>query len=496
MAGAYVDKAHVQGLMEAKRIRIKKLASQIEDLTRSRETEISELAALQLMISPIGKLPTELLANIFHLVVPPELFWDESADNTEAVISEAHRVSQVCRHWRQIAHGTPQLWVDGFSFSANQKHTRLDLEQTEAWLKRSHPLPITVHFHCSDDGPADPGVAFKRTELFRTILSSTRRWRHVIWEIPYLCPLSDLRSGSFERLERVTIDNRIVETPPKAMDVFLTAPLLREVAICIRAIDRHTLELFRMPWWQLTVLTLEDDLLNDCHNIMLQCTNVRSMKIRSSWWDPVPGSSTSTVVVLPFLNALELHVDDLFPFGIGHFFACLALPSLKSLRLSFDNHLDTVVWDVGVFSEFQDRSPHIERIALTTRGRAISSEVLIALLRHSPHVTELTLDICDIDDIFLHALKVDRNDGQVVAPRLVKLTLDDIGDAPSDSAVEAMIRSRGWPDGDSAIPHRVSRLQKVVFSRSSYTGAGYSISQGLHARLKALQEQGLDIVLH
>ncbi|KAJ6561480.1 hypothetical protein DFH09DRAFT_831785, partial [Mycena vulgaris] len=63
------------------------------------------------MISPIGKLPTELLANIFHLVVPPEGFRSDCPeDYSGKIIAEALRVSQVCRYWREMAHSTPRLW--------------------------------------------------------------------------------------------------------------------------------------------------------------------------------------------------------------------------------------------------------------------------------------------------------------------------------------------------------------------------------------------------
>ncbi|KAJ7368728.1 hypothetical protein DFH08DRAFT_32203 [Mycena albidolilacea] len=238
----HVDMAHIQSLIDAKRNKISNLASQIQEITRLREVEINELVALQAMISRVAILPTELLANIVHLVVPPEGFWDGETDKTDEIVAEAHRVSQVSRHWRQIAHATPQLWVDGFSFCASEKSTRLALEQTMAWLERSSPLPITIFFHCTGGADGLPSTAYTRTELFSTLLSAIHRWKHVIWDIPHLFPLYDLTLGSFEALERFSIESRMIKWPPKFMDVFLTAPRLREVIICIRDDPR------RHPW--------------------------------------------------------------------------------------------------------------------------------------------------------------------------------------------------------------------------------------------------------
>ncbi|KAJ7682285.1 hypothetical protein DFH06DRAFT_1160752 [Mycena polygramma] len=148
------------------------------------------MAVLQLMISPVGKLPIELLAHIFHLVVPPEAISEEDEDNTDWIIEGALTVSQVCRHWRRIAHGTPCLWVDGFRLSATQDPDLAldDLEQTTAWLERSHPLPITIYF------PPDAANVYgvlSGTGVFGALLSTARRWRTIVWDMPSLLPLCD-----------------------------------------------------------------------------------------------------------------------------------------------------------------------------------------------------------------------------------------------------------------------------------------------------------------
>ncbi|KAJ7682290.1 hypothetical protein DFH06DRAFT_1119562 [Mycena polygramma] len=458
MARTY-DKAHIQVLIETKRTKISTLESQIRDLTRLREAAMSELAVLQLMISPIGQLPTELLAKVFHLVVPPEQFSASNQDDTDKIIRAALKVSQVCRYWRRIAHGTPKLWVDGFRVSTS-RNPDLDLEQTTAWLERSHPLPITVYFEDIDGPKSGP----KRTELLDVLLSAVRRWRNVIWDIPYLLPLCELPSGSLERLERLTIESDTVEILPQGIE--LSAPLLREVIIALSYhADRGPL---RLPWSQLTHIGLGDAIfLDDCIPILVQCVNAQWIRIFAYGWD-LSGAHNPTPVVLPFLSTLEL-----------------ALPALKSFELTITSDTEDIAWDVREFSEFQDRAATIEKLVLTLRCCRISANNLIILLRHSPAITEFVLDDSPIDNLFVRELEVHKNDPHVLVPRLVELTLSGIGDGPSDSALEAMIRSRWCPERHlDAVPGTQSAcLQGVVLSRGYREGAN-SREQGLRLFLR------------
>jgi hypothetical protein len=259
------------------------------------------------------------------------------------------------------------------------------------------------------------------------------------------------------------------------------------------------LGLFRIPWNQLTHLTLEEDLsFEDCRDIMLQCTNARSIKIRASLWDESSLSLSPVVVVLPNMETLEFHQSyGLVGIAIGHLFACLALPALKSLELSVEMEEEPILtWDAGLFSQFQDRSPTIERISLSASGVLVHADNLIALLRHSPAVTEVTIYDCQIDDAFVRGLEVHQNDPQVLAPRLVNLHLTysvmDGDVTPSDNALEAMIRSRWWPD--ASIPHRTSRLESVRIHRGRALNThGHP---GLQRNLAALRKQGLKLSIY
>ncbi|KAJ6458647.1 hypothetical protein C8R47DRAFT_1162937 [Mycena vitilis] len=495
------DKTHIQALIETKRTKISTLATQIHDLTRLREAEISELAVLEFMLSPTGKLPIELLAHIFLFVIPPEAI-SVDGDNVDDIIEGALTVSQVCRHWRRIAHGTPLLWVEGFRLSASQ-NTDLALEQTAAWLERSHPLPITIFFRDVANEDAD----FAATGVPGALFSTAARWRSIVWTIPSLIPLCDLPSSrSLERLEQFTIETRFLKMPPR--EIVLSAPLLRRVTI---SVDReggrqgNLLALLRLPWRQLTHIFLGNDFtLNECGAIVAQCINALSITIYAclGWGGVLP---TTTIAVLPFLEELEIYVCDYEEepiSGIAHFLGRLALPALKILDLNIEDQPEETIWDVRKFSDFQDRSPSIEKIELKLLRSPINADHLIPLLRHSPVLTELILGDCHIDDTFIRELCVNENDHQVLAPRLAKLHLSSIGDGPSDDALEAMVRSR-WHPGperlssshDVAPGVHLTCVQDVSLSRRYNRDGTNSISHELRESLGPLREQGLYLSL-
>ncbi|KAJ6561570.1 hypothetical protein DFH09DRAFT_1364498 [Mycena vulgaris] len=330
------EKEHIRTLIEAKKLRIARLASQIHQFTRIREAEISKLAALQMRISPIGHLPIELLAEIFDLHVPGESFSQDSPlDDTPAIVEAALRVSQVCRHWRQTAHSTPRLWVDGFRLAIDQEPTELDFAQTSAWLERSQPLPITVYVFRGSNDPLTGSL--KRTRIFKALLSAAGRWKHLVWDIPFLSPLLDIVSGTLVALETFAIEDIRVQPAERILDIFMTAPRLRGVSIKGGRHPGLPFSSFLMPWNQLTTLKLQSTgSLNECRQIMLQCTNLVTVTLYSlCGWDFSEGSPSSPIVVLPFLEDIQISftLEEEGFSRIEPFFAPLALPALKTLKI-------------------------------------------------------------------------------------------------------------------------------------------------------------------
>ncbi|KAL4252589.1 hypothetical protein ABKN59_004995 [Abortiporus biennis] len=77
----------------------------------------------------ISQLPHEILSEIFLLAI--------------SFIEDGIKFSHVCRHWREVALGTPRLWTSmtGSSFRISQ-----------LFVSRSRSFPLNVYFH----SPVDP----------------------------------------------------------------------------------------------------------------------------------------------------------------------------------------------------------------------------------------------------------------------------------------------------------------------------------------------------
>lgn len=98
-------------------------------------------------------LPPEIISNVFMHCLPfrPSLavYDAERSLRVEGGHKSRHlssllTISQVCRQWRTITHGTPELWrvlpIDILS------HVPSDVSVLESWLNRSGALPLFLRF--------------------------------------------------------------------------------------------------------------------------------------------------------------------------------------------------------------------------------------------------------------------------------------------------------------------------------------------------------------
>ncbi|KAJ7878675.1 hypothetical protein B0H13DRAFT_1722224 [Mycena leptocephala] len=134
------------------------------------------------MISAVGKVPTELLVEIFSLAI-------QSDSETSTVLQRnppfgphhpVHRaflLSQICSSWRQIVIGSPKLWaiglVDDWLRTENPQEDYLDLLKT--LLDRSSPLPISVSV--TDKTHSIVPLATSTKAILRVLVPTVTRWK-------------------------------------------------------------------------------------------------------------------------------------------------------------------------------------------------------------------------------------------------------------------------------------------------------------------------------
>ncbi|KAJ7632987.1 hypothetical protein FB45DRAFT_1003199 [Roridomyces roridus] len=481
----------VKDLIEATEANIARLTGEIHELTVLRERERSVLAILRLTVVPVGKLPTELLSKIFKMVVHTDILrkdLDEhgSASNRWGLFPSSsifdHReaslalkkvfcLSQVCPYWRQVVNTTPMLWAEGV---VRLRMDRKDVSATytdglKTLLARS--APSSSQFRWNKRGKRPPR-GHRKCAL------------NVSIDLPSF-PKFDLPSGAFETLERLHIRNVKHQADP--VTVFAHSPRLKQFIFnCFGS----KIGLFHMPWSQLTALTVIDDSLGACREILLQCTNLVTATITTSHrWDyPLPAAKTS-VTVLPFLTALTVTLSDETSDEIGGleaFLWPLALPSLTTLDIMFEHEGE--IWPMEVFRDFLRRSPNIKQMAFSTCP--LYTEDLVDLLQHSASLETLEV-ACSFDcfaDNFWRVFQYSETDLTPLVPQLQTLTLEAVGLGNSDEGLlEDAIRSRLWTDAallSRASPPRVKRLKKVLLSE-------HDLSREFQHRVQDLVDQGL-----
>ncbi|KAJ7685588.1 hypothetical protein DFH06DRAFT_1158918 [Mycena polygramma] len=498
----------VKALIQSAEANIERLTVQIRELTCIREKERGVLATLRLMVVPIGKLPTELLAEIFKIAVEtpvihpwirthedPDflgpLYWGDPYTGLRKVL----RLSQVSSYWRQIVHNTPQLWAEGVvDVKWDRKLTDPYLSRLKTLVTRSTPYPISVSL------TRDPDASKNRASFSETLkhvasimVPTTRRWKNLELDMDSFGHFNGLPPGSFEALERLQISGFSEQIGE--VTAFSTSPRLQQFTL--RAREQSRLRLIQLPWQQLTHLNVEDGSLGAVRDALLQCTNLIWTKIKTPIaWDLSAEAADSPIVTLPFLATLfmTMHGSDSHTMGgLEAFFAPFSLPSLTTINLNFANCDDLeVFWPTDVFSEFQSRAPKIEKIDL--QFSPIDSDGLAALLQHAPSLTALTAEFalqCNAHDFF-DALRYDTSDPTPLAPNLQDIDLWCTFDFDED-AVEEAIRSRWWKDGEEVLPdgspRAVARLKSVIVSRDD----SGKISRRFKTRTQDLVEQGLEL---
>lgn len=127
--------------------------AQISELTRQRDTKLVELASFRNILSPVRRIPVEILPEILELACLPE---DGIFHSKHAIALYAHNLSSVCAAWRKVALATPRLWSKlCFDYDNHNKTIgTTEVEWVEEWIDRSRGLPLEVYFSLYRGVPA------------------------------------------------------------------------------------------------------------------------------------------------------------------------------------------------------------------------------------------------------------------------------------------------------------------------------------------------------
>ncbi|KXN89122.1 hypothetical protein AN958_06323 [Leucoagaricus sp. SymC.cos] len=270
---------------------------------------------------PMGRLPAELLAQVFEHCLPSDTF--SVPVSSQAPLLLAH----TCPRWRSVALSTPSLWS---TLHIVYKDPSLDVPMASNWLQRSGCLPLSVCISIDFNEQS-------AQEILDVLCEHASRWKHVRFEFRGLyCPpmytlsLAENNTPLLRAFEFNARDISSANITP-IISLLNSAPELREVTWVDDLAD--TRRLMELPLSRLTLLsiTMSHGTL-DYLELLDQCYNLEHIRITR----PRPGDTRSLrePLVLSKLTSLNIVYD------LTAILDSLVLPALKHVRIHAEGQAD------------------------------------------------------------------------------------------------------------------------------------------------------------
>jgi hypothetical protein len=356
------------------------------DSLHSRRSEIlMRLRLYQSATSPIGKLPVEILGEIFKKSTPAPPIRVPFSDELP------HSLLAVCSRWRRIAHGMTELWHNihvTYGASSMKRSPEHISEQASAVLSRSGSsalLHITVNEPCAVNNG-----------LHTLLIMHFHRIKALFLVCDYSHIASFLASPpvAVESLRTVGLDVANEPLEPRPFTVFSKASRLTEFAMLSRGLRigpkvlRSSTTTLQLPWCQLTAICLRSYYLESIEALLIlhRCISVVTFDAQIGFKSELADTdyldtSLPATVLLSNLTRLSIISQA----QMEQFFARLQLPFLISF--SYENYdVEFAHWDLIVVP-FVTRCTRLTQLHLNCN---IPAEIYHTLLSALPNLINVS----------------------------------------------------------------------------------------------------------
>jgi hypothetical protein len=400
---------------------------------------------VQVLVSPICKLPIEILQEIFIACLPTT--HNPVMSRWEPPIL----LTRICSSWRIVAHATPQLWKsihidflcgENFSSTTVGQH----LEAIQEWLTRSVAYPLDISIGASG-GHYETELNQLLDEVYDkiidTLIQFSGRWREVRFAAPYqaLGSITSLPPSKVPLLETLSLDCHHQPPPgpaqinftlrdPQSICGVLKAPNLRDLSLLGCWLIHLNEDVSRLNWSQLTNIVLEGtSLWGECflsvsgtYKILSLCRNLITFQLEIGRTpgdsEELPLDTTKALISLPFLTRLSVRENT----SLSRLFTLLHLPSLNYIEfhttLYPTQHSSTSL--LSLLTRFHN-TIHLITDQLFTRQDFIKCLRLCPLLKSlsiRKAYAPPSIPSCKIDDAFLKLFFESSNDEGALCPHL------------------------------------------------------------------------------
>ncbi|KAG7087225.1 hypothetical protein E1B28_013207 [Marasmius oreades] len=383
--------ANAENDLKAYNLEINRLKANIMVLESRRDGLTKSVAKYRSLLSPIHRVPEEILAHIFSFCCDENIL---DSGCPPFVLT----ASTVCGRWRDVVLETPSLWSsisirlesfmsreeEGYTWNSHQ-FTRL----VKIFMERSKTAPLDLEFHQYGE------ALFELLEAGLTcLIDHSNRWRSL-----KMCgpghPLITLPSafrrlrGHLPNLQHFLLDcswwNRDTVSIASDLDLLSECPLLTSIELAVQAEELQLNP--RFPWPQLQFLKLEGCSLSQVGQTLASCNNLQQLELLGLF--PTTqlsvASPITTLDQLRYLSVERLQEDEFF-----HLFQSFNLPSLSYLKIHGGRPSGPVL-DLSSLKSFLVRSS-CSITSLTLELLPFSDVDTLHLLRLVPNLTTFSVE--------------------------------------------------------------------------------------------------------
>ena len=481
------ESLEIQSFIEQPTSRLEALSIQLQELEEQCTKIRNEQSELRLfifkhrsLISPIRKLPIDILRKIFFACLPTN--HNNLIRRREAPIL----LTQICSFWRKLGLATPQLW-DSIHI-VHSSSTKVD--NVVEWLTRSAACPLDISLECIGFEDSTRDGCYK---IIDSLIPFSERWREIRLSVPYpaLLPIASLPISKVPLLKTLSLNYPFKSAPKSVLDPqwvtsgVLNAPNLRDFGLSLTCLN-WDVTLLPLNWSQLTNISLEGSsgspsplsiaraykLLSLCRNLITCRLDIGNLTEHD---ELISIEAATTIISLPFLTRLSVR-EEAIP--LSRLFTLLHLPSLNYIEFhtSMEPTEQSSTSLLFLLTRFQTT------IKLVTDFRYYTRQDFINCLRLSPLLKTLcfrtsfgpfyvdmdTPDIpyCEIDDAFIRLFFEPSNEGYLLCPHLENLQIMQNA-MFSESTLLQFVKEKNGDNSSSATTAGLAKLKSLYVSFDS-----------------------------
>ncbi|KAJ7677726.1 hypothetical protein DFH06DRAFT_559366 [Mycena polygramma] len=337
------------------------------------------IAKYSSLLAPIRLLAVDVLQTIFS---HPGIHESTRMGPLVVTMYRPMVIAAVCRHWRDIVLGTPQLWS---TLQVKLWGGYAALQWIRLCLERSKNSPLTLNFHWVRGYNVDPMK--RHTQAFEETMGElaghAERWQHVaLPSSEDFLTHSSLAQDRFPSLE--TLEFHRVFPQQKELGIFANTPRLQSLSL---QSSEDISKLPALPWGQLTCVSAPDAFTVP---LLARAPQLRGIIIcmGHSAEQPVLPQPSFLPAHCEYMRTIVLSGERSQNRALMKILLHIVTPQLTELFL-----VDCAAWDAASIPTILQRSGcHLKTLLLQdTRVRAGE---LVALLPSLPTVETLVLADC------------------------------------------------------------------------------------------------------